>query len=62
MRTWWHECAVDPNSSSCAALSGVEDKAENMIVVVLRANGLVGQWELEGLERVLGQANGLLIL
>jgi hypothetical protein len=32
-----------------------------MIVDVLRANGLVGQWELEGLGRVLSQANGLLI-
>ena len=32
-----------------------------MIVVVLRANGLVGHWELEGLETVLGQANGLLL-
>jgi hypothetical protein len=28
---------------------------------VLRLNRLVDQWELEGLERVLSQANGLLI-
>jgi hypothetical protein len=32
-----------------------------MIIAVLRANELVGQWELEGLERVLVHAKGLLL-
>lgn len=43
------------------ALTAVEDNTENMIIVIPRANGLVGQQELEGLERVLGQTKVLLL-
>lgn len=53
--------AVDPNTSSGVALSAVEDKAENMIIVIPGANGLAGQQEQEGLERVLGRTKVLLL-
>jgi hypothetical protein len=43
------------------ALSAVEDKAENMIIVIPGANGLAGQQEQEGLERVLGRTKVLLL-
>jgi hypothetical protein len=46
MRNWWHECAVDPNSS-CTGLSRVEDMDENIIVFDLRVNGFLlrGSWK-----------------
>jgi ribokinase len=53
--------AVDTNTSSGVALIAVEDSAENFIIVIPGANGLVGKQDLQRLKSVLTQSKVLLL-